>query len=128
MLGCSIQMLVSNTQYAILPFLLLQFAVDMLNVLLCLPLGRLLNIIRHGVLSKYACMLDEKMDGFVALYILLLQPLKKRFGVGYLEKARLGQVWQPWYADLLKQGSLTGLPNPCCLPPIGLNALQLHTA
>lgn len=39
----------------------------------------------------------------------LLQPLRKRFGIAYLEKARLGQVWQPWYADLLKQGGLTGV-------------------
>ncbi|KAL3156462.1 hypothetical protein ABBQ38_000767 [Trebouxia sp. C0009 RCD-2024] len=35
------------------------------------------------------------------------KPLRKRFGIAYLEKARLGQVWQPWYADLLKQGGLT---------------------
>lgn len=28
--------------------------------------------------------------------------------MGYLEKARLGQIWQPWYADLMKQARLTG--------------------
>ena len=39
----------------------------------------------------------------------VLQPNRKRFGVAYLEKARLGQVWQPWYADLMKQGGLTGV-------------------
>ena len=43
------------------------------------------------------------------------QRVQKRFGIETQEKARLGQVWQPWYADLLKQGGLTGTYF-LCLP------------
>ena len=28
--------------------------------------------------------------------------------MGYLERARLGQIWQPWYAALMEQGGLVG--------------------
>ena len=40
----------------------------------------------------------------------VLQPCQEKFGMGYLERARLGQVWQPWYADLMQQGGLSGAP------------------
>lgn len=40
----------------------------------------------------------------------VLQPCQEKFGMGYLERARLGQVWQPWYADLMRQGGLSGAP------------------
>ncbi len=32
--------------------------------------------------------------------------------MGYLERARLGQIWQPWYAALMEQGGLVGSIHP----------------
>jgi len=36
------------------------------------------------------------------------QPCHEKYGMGYLERARLGQIWQPWYAALMEQGGLVG--------------------
>lgn len=44
--------------------------------------------------------------------LLHVQVSKNKYDVGYLEKARLGQIWQPWYADLMQQARLSGLA--CC--------------
>ncbi|KAL0046279.1 hypothetical protein WJX82_007868 [Trebouxia sp. C0006] len=34
------------------------------------------------------------------------KPCHDKYGMGYLERARLGQIWQPWYAALMEQGGL----------------------
>ena len=35
-----------------------------------------------------------------------VQVLDHRFGVKWREQSRLGQVWQPWYAEMIRQAGL----------------------
>ena len=62
------------------------------------------------VLNIMLCLMLRTLT-CLTLSLPALQHLQDRFGIAYLEKARIGQVWQPWYADLLKQGGLTGAPS-----------------
>ena len=58
----------------------------------------------------------------------MLQHVQKRYGISGQEKARLGQVWQPWYADLLKQGNLTGTSSLCLPDAIQASASAVFEA
>ena len=57
---------------------------------------------------------------------MVLQVLRNKYDMGYLQPSWLGRKWQPWYQDLLDLAGIKGMFNlPFMLLPTVVNVENL---